>query len=88
MARLTRNATTPDRYLKDYQQSRVGKIIGVGRVVQAKHKDGHLFSVRLTVTESVQATGDTIYTGDYLPSARKAFIALKCGSRLSTAQAR
>jgi hypothetical protein len=71
MARLTPNATTPDRYLKDYQQSRVGKIIGVGRVVQAKHKDGHLFSVRLTVTESVQATGDTIYTGDHLPSHEK-----------------
>jgi len=55
-----------DQYLKNYQQTRMGKIIGVGRVVQAKHKDGHFFSVRLTVTESVQATGDTIYTGDHL----------------------
>jgi hypothetical protein len=61
---LTRNRfRTPDQYLKNYQQTRVGKIIGSGRQVQAKHKDGHLFPVRLTVTESVQATGDVIYTG-------------------------
>lgn len=52
-----------DQYIKNYQQTKNAKIIGIGRVVQAKHKDGHLFPVRLTVTESVQESGDVIYTG-------------------------
>ncbi len=41
-----------DVYLHQYQITRQAKIIGIGREVMARHKDGTLFSVKLSVGEA------------------------------------
>ena len=40
-----------DNYIDNYRQSRVPKIIGIGREVQGQRKDGSLFPARLAVSE-------------------------------------
>ena len=51
-----------DGYLKRYQATRDPHIIGTGREVKGKKKDGAVFPFRLAVSE-VQYNGRIIYTG-------------------------
>ena len=51
-----------DQYLKNYEETRIPKIIGLGREVHGKRKDGTLFPFRLAVSE-VLLNDRIIYTG-------------------------
>ncbi|MBI1274836.1 PAS domain S-box protein [bacterium] len=51
-----------DGYLKNYQQTGVRKIIGIGREVKGKRKDGMIFDIDLRVSE-VKIPGRTLYMG-------------------------
>lgn len=51
-----------DGYISRYQETRQPHIIGIGREVKGKKKDGTLFPFRLAVTE-VQYEGRIIYNG-------------------------
>lgn len=51
-----------DDYLKRYQATHVPHIIGIGREVKGKKKNGVIFPFRLAVSE-VQYNGRVIYTG-------------------------
>ncbi|MDH5645990.1 MAG: ATP-binding protein [Candidatus Heimdallarchaeota archaeon] len=48
-----------DLYLKNYLRTNIPNIIGVGREVELRHKDGHLVPVDLSVTEFKK--GDTTF---------------------------
>ncbi|NJB87688.1 hypothetical protein GGR26_003472 [Lewinella marina] len=54
--------THHDEYLERYQRTRVPHIIGIGREVTGRCKDGREFPLRLAVSEAKLAEG-TIYTG-------------------------
>ncbi|WP_238750738.1 PAS domain-containing sensor histidine kinase [Neolewinella maritima] len=51
-----------DEYLARYQRTRVPHIIGIGREVTGRCKDGREFPLRLAVSE-VKLEGGTLYTG-------------------------
>lgn len=51
-----------DQYLKDYQATAQAKIIGIGREVKGKRKDGSTFPFNLGVSE-VKTGESTVYTG-------------------------
>lgn len=51
-----------DGYLRDYQDTRQAKIIGVGREVTARRRDGTLFPVHLAVSE-INTGSETFYAG-------------------------
>ena len=51
-----------DGYIESYQKTRNPHIIGIGREVTGKRKDGSHFPMRLAVSE-VKLTSRTIYTG-------------------------
>ncbi|MFO0875876.1 MAG: PAS domain S-box protein [Gemmataceae bacterium] len=51
-----------DRYLKDYIQSGLRKIIGIGREVMAQRKDGTQFPIELAVSE-VNLENRTLFVG-------------------------
>lgn len=51
-----------DKYINNYQKTRVPKIIGIGREVIGKRKDGEIFPFWLSVNEVV-LQDRTIYTG-------------------------
>ncbi len=51
-----------DSYIRNYEKSREAKIIGIGREVEGKKKDGTLFPFWLAVIE-VPLEHKTIYTG-------------------------
>ena len=51
-----------DRYIKNYQNTRKAKIIGIGREVEGRKKDGSMFPFRLAVSEFI-SQGKTYYTG-------------------------
>ena len=51
-----------DQYLKNYQKTRKPKIIGIGREVEGKTKDGIIFPFRLAVSE-YKVAGEIFYTG-------------------------
>jgi len=51
-----------DEYMRTYLETGNRKIIGIGRAVQAKHSDGHIFPIHLSVSEAVQ-DGSTVFTG-------------------------
>lgn len=51
-----------DNYLRNYQRSREAKIIGIGREVHGRRKDGSIFPLDLSVAE-VCVDGRTIYSG-------------------------
>jgi PAS domain S-box-containing protein len=51
-----------DKYLENYQRTRKAKIIGIGREVRGKKKDGTTFPFRLAVSE-IQMESGLMYTG-------------------------
>ncbi len=55
-------AVNHDHYLKNYRDTRVAKIIGIGREVEALHKNGRVFPIDLAVTEAM-INGEIEYIG-------------------------
>ena len=51
-----------DGYLKKYRDTGVRKIIGIGRVTTARHRDGNTFPIELSVGEA-WVDGRRIFTG-------------------------
>ena len=51
-----------DGYIANYLRSREAKIIGIGREVRGRKKDGTIFPMRLAVSE-VKLQDRTIFTG-------------------------
>lgn len=51
-----------DKYMNNYKRTNIKKIIGIGREVHGKKKDGTIFPIRIAVSE-VLIEGQTIYTG-------------------------
>lgn len=51
-----------DSYLMNYRDSGVRKIIGIGRVTTARHRDGNTFPIELSVGEA-WVDGKRIFTG-------------------------
>jgi len=51
-----------DQYLKNYHDTRNARIIGTGREVEGRNKDGSIFPLELSVTE-VTTGGQTLYVG-------------------------
>lgn len=51
-----------DSYIKNYQSSRVRKIIGIGREVVAKDRNGNFFAIQLSVGEA-EIGGKPMYVG-------------------------
>ncbi len=51
-----------DEYIKEYQRSRIPRIIGIGREVEGRKKDGSMFPFRLAVSE-VKLKSGTVFTG-------------------------
>lgn len=51
-----------DGYLDNYLQSGKKKVIGIGREVEGKHKDGTIFPLDLAVSE-MEINGQRIYSG-------------------------
>merc|ERR1712137_363787 len=51
-----------DTYLHNYHETGKAKIIGRSRNVEGQHKDGTIFTIRLSVSE-IKIPGSTIYVG-------------------------
>ena len=51
-----------DKYLSNYRRTGVRKIIGIGRVTTAKHRDGNTFPIELSIGEA-KVGGRRIFTG-------------------------
>lgn len=52
-----------DKYIRNYLSSRKPKIIGIGREVEGKKKDGTLFPLRLAVSEVKLSSDEVLFTG-------------------------
>lgn len=62
MLMANHDRTHHDQYLERYQRTRVPHIIGTGREVTGRCKDGREFPLRIAVSEAILGE-DTIYTG-------------------------
>src|SRR4029453_1517940 len=51
-----------DSYLSNYRETGVRKIIGIGRVTTARHRDGNTFPNELSIGEA-KVSGRRIFTG-------------------------
>ncbi len=51
-----------DEYLSAYKKTGVAKVIGIGREVIGRHKDGHTFAIDLSVSQII-VNGKRLYTG-------------------------
>lgn len=51
-----------DQYLRNYQNTRTPRIIGIGREVEGRHKDGDTIPLELSVTE-ITTGSETLYVG-------------------------
>lgn len=56
------DSSNHDGYMQNYMRTGVKKIIGIGREVTGKRKDGHTFPVRLSISE-VKLHSRRIFTG-------------------------
>jgi two-component system sensor kinase FixL len=56
------NRERHDGYLKNYRETGIRKIIGIGRVTTARHRDGNTFPIELSVGEA-WVEGKRIFTG-------------------------
>ena len=56
-------AAEHDTYLKNYLTTGKAKLIGKGREVTAKHKNGSLVKIKLSVTEKKDESGHSLFTG-------------------------
>ncbi len=54
--------TNHDGYIKRYEETKKAKIIGIGREVEGKRKDGEMFPFRLAVSQ-YELNGNRFYTG-------------------------
>ena len=52
-----------DRYIADYRATRIPKIIGIGREVAGRRKDGSTFPMLLSVGETEKEEGEPIFVG-------------------------
>jgi len=52
-----------DQYLTNYLTTKQPKIIGIGREVKGKKKDGSIFPMRLAVSEVILDSNECIFTG-------------------------
>ncbi|MCB1505155.1 MAG: PAS domain S-box protein [Hyphomicrobiaceae bacterium] len=57
------HATAHDSYLDNYKRTGIRKIIGVGREVQGRRKDGSFVSLDLAIAEWRDANGVRFFTG-------------------------
>ena len=51
-----------DGYLKNYRETGIRKIIGIGRVTTARHRDGNTFPIELSIGEA-WVDGRRVFTG-------------------------
>lgn len=51
-----------DRYISDYLRKKIPRVIGIGREVEARRKDGSTFPAELTISEFVR-DGEQEFTG-------------------------
>ena len=64
-------ASEHDQYIENYEKTGEKKIIGIGRELIAKHKNGESFPVELSISES-RLNGRPLYTGFIRDLRRKA----------------
>ena len=57
-----KDANAHDKYMHDYSKTKKAKIIGIGRVVEGKKKDGTVFPMDLAINE-LEIDGKRIFTG-------------------------
>ena len=57
------HAQQHDNYIQRYMQTGEASIIGVGREVHGKRKDGTLFPIRLSISEVPTQNGKRLFTG-------------------------
>lgn len=62
MLMSTHDRVRHDQYLTNYLTTQEPKIIGIGREVVAKHKDGNTFPIRLAISEVI-LNGELYFTG-------------------------
>ncbi len=79
-------ASEHDEYLENYKKGEKNKVVGVGREVEAKRKDGSLFPIYVSVCE-VEIEGRVIFSGvirDITEAKKRETEILKTNKKLKT----